>query len=681
MQHRPPTPRRYALVAALLAAVLSAVGCSIEEPALPSFSTNVVLPLGTHDITVSELVEDEEFLAAGADSTLFFTVEGTTTSVALDPDLAVDVESMDLDAVLGPFTLDVASPAPFAFRLDELYPAVIGLPPVATPVPPFSFAVVSDPEPLAGVTSAVVESGTLSVALHNGLPVPASGTAPPELLSVELFDPYSGDVAARLEFPAEIAAGADAVAEADLAGVTLPGTVALRLAGGSSGDPGGVLVDPAAELAVTVTLSDLTVGEALAEIGPQSFVESGEIVLPDSLRIIEAVVESGALALSFDSDVALPCRAEIAFAGMVDAGGAPVVAALDLAPGGAGETTVDLAGARIVAGDGEPMDVLDWTVTVSTDGSGGVPAHVRAGDGIRATLAPTSIELGAVTGYIPQRTFAIDSLHEEIDIPDELDGVTLTAATLVVDILNGTGLAGDFELELVGRNAGGEQAVLTATAAVSAPEGGEKTALTRIVLDESNSEITAFLDVLPESFDLNGAVRVGGDEPGTVQPGDSAEITWRIDAPMHVVIDHSEIHRDPEPLDLDEDLRRDLDDHLLAGEIVVEITNRFPFAVDVLFQAGADSLSTLDAPDLVIGPLAVAPARIDPLTRFAAEAVVSRHTIPLSQEQIRVLTRENAHTGVIAVIPGTGGQEVRLRVGDYLSVIGAVRAEILVEDD
>jgi acyl carrier protein len=173
----------------------------------------------------------------------------------------------------------------------------------------------------------------------------------------------------------------------------------------------------------------------------------------------------------------------------------------------------------------------------------------------------------------------------------------------------------------------------------------------------------------------------GNDEIGTIRPDDVALVLWRADAPLRLSIESSEIDRNPEALNLDEDLRDQLDSHLQAAEIIVEIGNHFPFDLSVEFLVGPDSLTTLNDPELTIGPLTVASGLVGETSRYVEEAVTTRHVITLTGTQIRAFTRENAYTGLRALIPGTNGAEVLLRTGDGLSALGALSVEILIEDD
>ncbi|MBK7701624.1 MAG: hypothetical protein IPI34_01395 [bacterium] len=307
---------RRTAAAVLLAACLAAAGCEIADPALPVFTTRVSVPIGTHELTVTELLEDQDYVSAGPDSLLVFGAEGDTTSVDLDLDLTAELAGLDVAAELGAFALPDQPPRTAGFTLAEIAPELAGLPPVPLPVPAFTIDLQSDPAPLDRLESARLAAGRLEVRLRNGLPVPVSGASSPERLVAEVLDD-AGAVVTTVIFDGEIAPGDSAAVQADLAGAVLSGGLAVRLQGGSPGAAAAV-VTPAASLSVTMLLTGLVVDEATARVEALCFRESGGADLPDDFGVLSATVGSGALDLALDSGLDLPCAARVTFPQMRD---------------------------------------------------------------------------------------------------------------------------------------------------------------------------------------------------------------------------------------------------------------------------------------------------------------------------------------------------------------------------
>lgn len=666
---------------AALAALTALTGCEIAKPELPRFTTTLTVPLGTQHLTVAELVEGEYFLTVGADSSLGFLMSGEAETLSVEVDLTADLPRTELAATLGAFALPAGEAAAFAFALGDLYPAAQPLAGQSVPVAPLAFDLASPPADLADVESATVASGRLVLSVHNGLPVPVAGETPPLAMTVSLVDPATGRELAAATLAEPLPAGGDAVVAADLAGVTLPDSVSVRLTGGSPGSAAPVAIDPAASLGIAAALEEVRVTRARAVIGEQAFTSAASVPLPDSLRVVSAEIVAGALDVSLANALAVPARADLTLPQLLDADGRAVRASFDLAPGASAVRRLDLAGGRVQAPDGEPLSALTVDAAVTTPGSAGLAVDLAASDALAAAVAPAHLSFGAVTGEIPERQFAVGPLQAAIDLPDELTGVALTAARLVVSVRNGTGVPGRLAFTLSGRSAAGAVVALDGAADVAPAARGDE-AGTEIVLDETNSAALDFLNNLPVEVTLTGSVTVGGPGAlGTVRPGDQAVVGWRLDAPLAVVVAGATVRGDPQPLNLDDGTRDELERRLGAARVTARLTNHLPLAVQIRLLAGTDPQTLAQSPELVVGPLAAAAGTLDPERGTVTAAVVSVCEAALTAEQAAVLARPGLHTLVEVTVPSTGGRTVLVRAGDYLNVAGALCAELVVDEE
>ncbi len=267
-------PGRCIAILSILLALWFAAGCEIAEPKLPTFTTQVNVPLGEERLDVADALDDEDFLTELDGHTLGFTVDGDPDTVSLDFDLSADISAQSIVQSLGAFSLDLGAPVDVDFTLAQLYPPAAALHGTTVPVPPFPLVQTSDAEDIEDVESAALSAGTLVVTVHNGLPVPIGADSGPDQLVLELVDPASGDAFATVVFDV-IAPLADASRTADLAGVNLPGAASVRLTGGSPGSGGvPVLVDAATTIVVSAVFQDLEVTQAVAAVPAQSFTSS-----------------------------------------------------------------------------------------------------------------------------------------------------------------------------------------------------------------------------------------------------------------------------------------------------------------------------------------------------------------------------------------------------------------------
>ncbi|MBD3222892.1 hypothetical protein GF314_16815, partial [bacterium] len=446
---RPPRPpRRRAVPIGLIVATVGFLlaGCEIVEPKMPRYTTSLDVPLGQERLDIIDVIDDEDYLVAMPDSTLGFHVDGDPDTVSLDFDLGADVEPQSVRGELGTFTLGVASPPGFDFALVDLYPEAAALDGLTTPVPEFAFGDVSPTEDLADVESATVASGTLTVTVTNGLPVPVSADAGDHRLTLILFSPATDDTVVTLEFD-PIPAGSQATRVVDLAGAVLPGALAAAIDGGSPGSGGDpVLVDAGVSIGVEAAFSDLEVSAAEAVLDAQEFSTSFTTELPADYEVVRAIIASGEVTLSVVNEMAIPCQAVVAWPEVVDLDEQPLEIVLDLPPFSRDETTVDFGGHVVQAPGGALLTELGATVTVTSPGSGGQPVSLAADQGIEAELDGGRIAFGSVTGTVPALSYDFDPIAEQIDLPDEIDGLSLTRATMVLSLTNTAGLGAEAAL-------------------------------------------------------------------------------------------------------------------------------------------------------------------------------------------------------------------------------------------
>ncbi len=664
----------------LALAGLAAAGCEIAEPELPRYQTRLTLPLGEERLDIIDAVDDEDYLIELADGALGFQVDGDPDTVALDFDLGADVDPQSVRGDLGEFTVELAAPTDFQFTLVDLYPEAALLDGLTSPVPGFTFDTASDPQDLPEIQSATLAAGTLTVEVGNGLPVPISADSGAERLVLELVDPGSGTAVATVDFD-PIAGGSQATEQADLAGVTLPGALAVRLAGGSPGSGGTpVTVDAQAEIAVQARFSDLQVSEAQAVVGAQEFTAEIATALPADYAVVRAIIAEGALDLTVRNELSIPCQATVTWPEVVDLDDQPLSLVLDLGAGEQVTRTADFAGRIVQAPSGQTLTELSATVAVTSPGSGGQPVPLQADAGLVADLGAGRIDFASVTGTVPELVYDFDPMDEEIDLPNEIEGLLLQRATLELQLTNTAGLNAEAQFHLVGENAAGEVRTLDVQERIAAADA-DRAAVSVITLDETNSGIVDFLNNLPTAISLAGGVHVGGDgQIGTVRPGDHAVVDWRITSPVEVIVESSSLYGDPEDLDLDTDTRDLVRDHAGAASIVLEVLNHLPVGIETRMLFGPDTLSIKTDPVLAIGPVSVQAGTVDPQSGEVSAPRISRPEIALTATQTQVLATENLYSVIEVILPSTEGNPVRVLTSDYVTVQGVISLDVDVHD-
>ncbi|MEZ4388674.1 MAG: hypothetical protein R3D98_14115 [Candidatus Krumholzibacteriia bacterium] len=498
---------------------------------------------------------------------------------------------------------------------------------------------------------------------------------------LELVDPQTDAALVTVEFD-RIEAGAQAVEFADLAGVALPGDLAVRLVGGSPGSGGApVLVDAATSIAVEAAFSALEVSAAEAVIGAQEFLTTFDTDLPSDYAVEQAIIAAGAVVLTVQNQMPIACQAVITWPAIVDLDQTVLATTFDLPPHGAESRAIEFGGRLVQAPAGELLTVLTAEVAVTSAGSGGVPVLLDASMGVQADLGEGRIVFGSVTGNVPEVTYDFDPIEEAIDLPDELAGLNLTRASLVLELTNSSGLTAAADFNLVGVSASGQERSLAVQETIAAADG-ERAGVTEIVLDETNSSIVDFLNNLPTAIVLEGGLALGGDgQIGTVRPDDHAVVSWRISAPVEVVIDASRLYSDPDSLGLDAGLRDDIANHAGPASVHLRVLNHLPMGVAARVLFGADTLSIKTDPLLAVGPVTVDAAPTDPATHTVTEARLSEPSLSLTAAEVQLLGTAGLYQIIEVTLPSTEGDPVRVLTTDYVEIQGLVDLDVDVHDD
>jgi hypothetical protein len=663
----------------LLGALTS--GCTIENPEMPIFSTTIHIPLGNDSITAFELVEDEDFISVHDDSVIGFSVDGDTTSMELEFDYGADIEATEIQAEIGVITLDGIAPIEYGFQAEEISQLLKDLPPGIETIPAFTFDIDGQPADIDGIFSANIQSGEISITLTNELPIAISGLELPERIEIELFNGESMETFAVFVFDEEILPSEFKTKSIDLAGRILPGSLAVIITGGSAGGnaPEGIL--PEHSLEVEIELSDLEVVDAMAEIGAQLIETSESLALPDSLGLIRAEIGAGELAINFANELVIPCTVELQFDELHNPDGSLLLIAMNLLPGESTSSITSLENSFIESIDSNILSELNYTVSTSTPGSNGEIVQISSSDFVSLSIASSRITLASITGELPFEIWELDSVSEEIEMPEDFDGIHLSGAQLVVNIDNETGISGEIDFTITGYCNNGLIVTVNHQDNII-PTNNEFDGKTVITLNESNSNINELISEFPNRLEFSGNISIGGNgEIGSIRNGDQASVSWNVSAPLSFSMESSTIETDPEYLNLDYDTRTNLRDNLVSGELQTIIDNSFPFGVELNLFLGTDTLTLIEYPEAIIGPITVAPGYVDPETGWVTESVCTTNTIIITQSTIDLISSESACSALFINIPGTSGETVSVRVNDGINFSGIVSAEILINED
>ncbi len=656
--------------------LLSVSACTVESPELPSYESEWLIPIGNMSWTIEELLEDSDDVVFGPDGSVSFAMAEDLGDGSLDEPIRVDVGEQSIQAQIGPVSLPAVSPVAFSYRLGDLYPPANALGGFSIPVPAFAFDITSPDEDLPGSTSATIASGSLDLQVTNGLPVPVGAASGPDQIVLELIDPATGTMFAGTVLTAPIAADESVSAPIDLAGVTLPDRVQVRVAGGSPGSGGNsVLIDPDASLAISVQPLNMVVSAAVASIEAQTFTDQTSLTVPSSVQVLTASIGSGILSIDLRNDLPIPADLTLDIPSVVTPGGTPFQRIIAVAPQSNAVTNIDFAGHEL-RHTGTTSQDIDVNLTVTSPGSAGQDVLVRATDEVSATVSSFTLEFDSVSGIIDEEIVDIPEENWDVDLPEELEEVELLRADLRWFLNSTLEMPLSADLTLEGTNADGVMVPVSVTVDLPASPGGQPTEHV-IVFDESNSLLMPFLNNWPVSVVARGVARVGdGVTMGTVRVGDTVSARYEINTPLTAAISPRSIDIDPDALDLGEDVRDAIRDRLIDASLDITVISTLPLDARAWFGLDSASQNVHDAPEILLGPIDLPAA--SPLRDPDDPGVRQRSVVPLAEEQVSVLTQDSLFQGIRLELTGTDGTFVTIRSTDEIALEGFVRARLRV---
>ena len=277
-------------------------------------------------------------------------------------------------------------------------------------------------------------SGYLRITIDNGMVIPLG---PPVLVQLQQFNGTDTlDIeGASIEFDALIDAnGGSATDSLDLSGITLPGSIFVRVTGNCQGTSGiAINIDEDAKnssFVVGISANNLEVISAEAKIPEQMIEENGLISLePDSNKVTRAVIQNGFLNINVNNYMAVGSQLSI------------IIPSIETPNGLAFQTTLNIAGDMIDQSDQNNMEnhtlimdaqnqSIDYNYTVLTIDSGDDLVPIDSEDSIVVTISLGGENLGEdltfseFQGFLSQDAM-IDSNIIELETETKVDIATL----------------------------------------------------------------------------------------------------------------------------------------------------------------------------------------------------------------------------------------------------------------
>jgi hypothetical protein len=564
---------------------------------MPSWDVTLNLPVVTEEYTFSDMAESEEFLEVVGDS-MEIRVEESIAALHFGGRLNLESHTEEFGLGLDDLEIDPISEGNLAFVLGELWDEAYGQSDTLT-VPPFFFPLEGDSimrtvdlgETLEWVE---VESGTLEIDIHNGLPVVLGHEAAgcPLKLVVRCGDDYCDSCVAG----GPLDPGEDGTYLLDLAGRRISRTVSVSISGGSPGSEGEVGFSAYDEVNLCVRPIQVRASRALADVPPQAFSEIRSVEIEDSTRVVEADIESGVLEFTLANDLPVDVNLDIQCPDLT-AGGEPLAVSCGVGPFSEQVVGVDLGGYVLSTGTvpGEPFmgtNEMEFEVTGST--AQGSMVEISAGDLVRVEAALRDLRFDRVMGTVKDTRIEFDEEHD-LEFPTGFEHVDPLHARLVILIENSAMVGGDFRLDIEGvRDGDTESATFEGEIAPAESRGGSR--LTRC--EYSDQDTRDLIGLFPETIGIDGEATVWGE--GTIFSTDSLRGRVEIAVPLTFRVEADTFTTEPRYNEIARSVRDNLENGIREAGFAGRVLTDAPLGGGLRMFFAGDSTEVFTDPLLTL---------------------------------------------------------------------------------
>lgn len=651
---RMPRQAAWAGIVGASAALALFAGCGIKAPEAPSWDTTVNVPFQPDTTTVQEIVDRTAALAT-SNGEVSYHISSTLPTTTVGSSLTLN--RFDAPAVSTTLdTFDITAPAQInhTLGLAEISPIPISGQSSSVALPSFAFASDNRVVSLAGngFQTAQVTHAPLSITLTNQLGLAV------DQITVTVRDQGTGTQLFSWSPAGTLASGGVlsntvAIPSAPGTRATIGQTLLLDVAGHVNG---GTVSVGTNELLVNGTFaSGIKAVQATAQLPAQTFSRTIANTFTSSGTVTAARFSAGTLQLTARNQSALSGSMDLTIRELSSPStGQPYVAHLNVPASGSAVASIPLSG-------------LDYTSLVPNLFTVDVAAHtsqtsgsvsVQSSDAVSVSASGSGMVLESVTGVIDSTRVSLADQTINVDVPSGLNNVSLPRAKATLTLHTTAQLPGTVQLWVTGYDAHGAAFTLTqngtnlppVTMAITPGVGGT------LVLDETNSNLAAFVSHLPTHIVVSGSALIGdGHTSGSVSQSDAVSGDLRLDVPVSLsVTSPVTLAGTVDTVTISSDTREQLQKRVQSVHLLADVTNGLPLGASVTVsvsrtrQGAVDSLAVSGQTIVLHGSVAGA---------TSSPHVAGHSTIDLAVEggDIAVLTQPNVFVATYLHLPATPG--------------------------
>ncbi len=641
-------------------------GCSLKSPSAPSWEVEYNLPLFNEWFEITDLINEDEFIPFGADSIFALNFKQSLEKIEIGSDITLDDLNQSISQTIGTFSVPAAPPQTTTISFQKLGgPGSSGGFPV--PIPALSFSGITQGLPLFDAfAQVVIDTGSVSVTVTNNTKVDF------DTLNVRLLDAGAGNaliVSLNVTGTGILADGSSLSVTEALDGKTIGNDLTVEIIGHTIA--GTTILDGTEGIDILVTVGELRVSSATAEVGEIDFDFFPTISITDATAVESAVLSAGSLTLTVDNQLPIPLDLTIGLPNITDDTGTLVLLNPQASAGAQGSAFRNLADHTLAPDDdGSGGKELTLSVNVYSPGSSGAQVTLSSTDAVSIQAAISGLILESISGVldstsvtIPQESFEVAS--DNGNFLEEARKFNLTDVDLELTIRHNIDFPADVQLNMIGEGGTPDPVQLNLAFHLDpsgfSPTGpADTTMVSRVYtltdMNESEANLLQFLNAFPTTITSSGSASVGdGSYLGSISSYSSFQADLYFSTPLSFNVTEELVFEfDKEFNDKGFTSGGESAFEIQEATLTYAISGTMGLPLTVGMMVATDSAQVYSNPDVEL-VLAITS------TSSASQDTV----ITLTREQWELL-QQPFYYGIRIVIPPTGGTPFRLAKHDRL---------------
>jgi hypothetical protein len=662
------------------------LNCALDEPKAPSWEVDLQIPLANQNITIQDLLSDQDETFAYEDGLIGLRAEGHFDTSRVGDNLKIPDIEETIDVDIPNMTIPRLNADDATFSLKELLPDIAPHNGQNAVIPSFQFSdILGYLVPENDIVSIRLAQGVARLVYENNLPIDL------EHIVFTMIEPATGEVKIVSPQIDRIAAGAKDSLDIDISGKELTCDGKWYVAGQSPGTRGQTInVDADASVSLLVDFVDFRVNSVTGR-GRSFYVEHHDsVTLDPDIRIREAEFKQGTL--NFDFLNGLPMDLEIIIESpqirnkMTNG---PLEVTVDAKMRVESRAIIDLAEYKIDFGEMFPgVQQLEFSFEASGESGDDEIVTISEYDSIKVKVSMKEAVLDKFRGSLDHYAISITPIDQAVKMPDDLDrfnGLNMADAHLCIDFYNAIEMPIQMRGKFSGIGSDGASATLDIDSEIN-PCGTDGEVLTSMPFESpGNKQILSIINLLPEKIQFSGSAFIGdGVSEGLITSESYIRGHYLLETPAKLSWRESLLVPDTTFLQINPDGSKEAD--LIKGAlhldakttnalrefvILADIENHLPVGATIEYRL-ADALSQAEEADLVLSPVEINAASIDVSGR-TEESFKRNAKIALGGDDIAIFHNDSETPKLLSLVSkirlhGTDGEQVKVYESDFIKI-------------